>query len=109
MNIVVSVLLIYLSEEQAFWILTVMCDRLCPGYYAINMVGAVVDNHVFEALVEKHMPTLDDHLKKHEIQLSVACLPWFLSLYINSLPLPFALRIVDCFFMDGPKVLFQIG
>jgi hypothetical protein len=68
------------------------------------MLGAVVDNHVFECLVVKFMPILAEHFKKYEIQLSVACLPWFLSLYINSLPLPFALRIIDCFFMEGPKV-----
>ncbi|KNC97733.1 uncharacterized protein SPPG_06734 [Spizellomyces punctatus DAOM BR117] len=109
MNIVVSVLLIYLTEEQAFWILTVLCDRMLPGYYSTNMVGAVIDNHVFETLVAKYMPIMAEHFKKNEIQLSVACLPWFLSLYINSLPLPYALRIIDCFFMEGPKVFFQIG
>ncbi|KAI9092428.1 rab-GTPase-TBC domain-containing protein [Phlyctochytrium arcticum] len=109
MNIVVSVLLIYLTEEQAFWILTILCDRMLPGYYTTNMVGAVVDNHVFETLVARFMPIMSDHFKKYEIQLSVACLPWFLSLYINSLPLPYALRIMDCFFMEGPKVFFQIG
>ncbi|KAJ3214732.1 hypothetical protein HDU67_001323 [Dinochytrium kinnereticum] len=96
MNIVVSVLLIYLTEEQAFWILTVLSERLLPQYYSTNMVGAVVDNAVFESL-------------RYEIQLSVACLPWFLSIFINSLPLPFALRIIDCFFLEGPKVLFQVG
>ncbi|KAI9325982.1 rab-GTPase-TBC domain-containing protein [Zopfochytrium polystomum] len=104
MNIVVSVLLIYMTEEQAFWVLTVLSDRMLPQYYSTNMVGAVVDNHVFEHLVHKFMPILSDHFKKYEIQLSVACLPWFLSLYINSLPLNFALRIIDCFFMEGPKV-----
>ena len=55
------------------------------------------------------MPLLADHLRKNEIQLSVACLPWFLSLFINSLPLSFALRIMDCFFMQGCQVLFQVG
>ncbi|KAJ3052498.1 hypothetical protein HK097_006137, partial [Rhizophlyctis rosea] len=109
MNIVVSVMLIYLTEEQAFWILTVLCERMLPGYYSTNMFGAVIDNHVFDHLVGKYMPILAEHFKKHEIQLSVACLPWFLSLYINSLPLQFAVRILDCFFMEGPKVLFQIG
>ncbi|KAJ3151541.1 hypothetical protein HDU89_001984 [Geranomyces variabilis] len=109
MNIVVSVLLIYLTEEQAFWILTILCERMLPGYYSTNMVGAVVDNHVFETLVAKYMPMMSEHFKKHEIQLSVACLPWFLSLYINSISLPYALRIIDCFFMEGPKVFFQIG
>jgi hypothetical protein len=109
MNIVVSVLLIYMSEEEAFWLLTVLCDRLLPGYYTINMVGAVTDNHVFEKLVKQLMPVLGDHFDKYEIQLSVACLPWFLTLFINSLPLSCSLRILDCFFMEGPKFLFQIG
>ncbi|KAJ3329801.1 hypothetical protein HDU76_007103 [Blyttiomyces sp. JEL0837] len=109
MNIIVSLLLIYVSEEQAFWILTVLSERMLPQYYSTSMVGAVIDNHVFEFLVAKYMPILADHFKKYEIQLSVACLPWFLSLYINSLPLTFALRIIDCFFMEGPKVLFQVG
>ncbi|KAI8826640.1 rab-GTPase-TBC domain-containing protein [Fimicolochytrium jonesii] len=104
MNIVVSVLLIYLTEEQAFWVLTILCERLLPGYYSTNMVGAVVDNNVFESLVTKYMPLMSEHFKKYEIQLSVACLPWFLSLYINSISLPYALRIIDCFFMEGPKV-----
>ncbi|KAJ1332801.1 hypothetical protein BSLG_008430 [Batrachochytrium salamandrivorans] len=109
MNIVVSVLLIYLTEEQAFWILTVLCAQMLPGYYTVNMVGAVIDNHVFESLVHRFMPVLGDHIKRYDIQLSVACLPWFLSLFINSLPLPYSLRILDCFFMEGAKVLFQVG
>lgn len=29
--------------------------------------------------------------------------------YINSMPMIFAFRIVDCFFCMGPKVLFQVG
>lgn len=73
------------------------------------MYGTLLDQRVFESLVEKTMPILWDHLVKSDVQLSVVSLPWFLSLYINSMPLVFAFRVLDVFFLEGPKVLFQVG
>jgi hypothetical protein len=109
MNIVVAALLIYMSESQAFFLLSSLCDRLLPGYYSTTMYGTLLDQRVFESLVEKTMPILWDHLVKYDVQLSVVSLPWFLSLYINSMPLVFAFRVLDVFFLEGPKVLFQVG
>lgn len=109
MNIVVAALLIYMSESQAFFLLSILCDRLLPGYYSTTMYGTLLDQKVFESLVEKTMPILWDHLVKSDVQLSVVSLPWFLSLYINSMPLVFAFRVLDVFFLEGPKVLFQVG
>lgn len=73
------------------------------------MYGALLDQIIFEQLVEKTMPMLWNHFKKTDVQLSVASLPWFLSLYVNSMPLTFAFRVLDCLFMEGPRILFQIG
>lgn len=98
-----------MSEEQAFFLLSVLCDRLLPAYYSTTMYGTLLDQRVFESLVEKTMPVLWDHLVKSDVQLSVVSLPWFLSLYINSMPLVFAFRVLDVFFLEGPKVLFQVG
>ncbi|EJT71008.1 GTPase-activating protein GYP2 [Gaeumannomyces tritici R3-111a-1] len=109
MNIVVAALLIYMSEAQAFFLLWTLCDRLVPGYYSTTMYGTLLDQKVFECLVEKTMPILWEHLVKSDVQLSVVSLPWFLSLYINSMPLVFAFRVLDVFFVEGPKVLFQVG
>lgn len=124
MNIVVAALLMYdlfpscleyidqrryVSESQAFFLLSVLCDRLLPGYYSTTMYGTLLDQRVFESLVEKTMPILWEHLVKSDVQLSVVSLPWFLSLYINSMPLVFAFRVLDVFFLEGPKVLFQVG
>jgi hypothetical protein len=99
----------YMSESQAFFLLSVLCDRLLPGYYSTTMYGTLLDQKVFESLVEKTMPVLWEHLVKSDVQLSVVSLPWFLSLYINSMPLVFAFRVLDVFFLEGPKVLFQVG
>ncbi|OJA15728.1 hypothetical protein AZE42_07251 [Rhizopogon vesiculosus] len=109
MNILAAAILIYMSEEQAFWLLEVLCDRLLPGYYSTTMHGTLLDQRVFESLVARCLPMISDHFQEVDVQLSVASLPWFLSLYINSMPMVFAFRIVDCFFCMGPKVLFQVG
>ncbi|KAK6459352.1 GTPase activating protein [Scheffersomyces xylosifermentans] len=109
MNIVVAALLIYMSEEQAFWTLNVLCDRIVPGYYSKTMYGTLLDQRVFESLVQNTMPKLWDHITKNDIQLSVVSLPWFLSLYLSSMPLVFASRIIDVFFLQGPQTLFQVA
>ncbi|KAK0539221.1 hypothetical protein OC842_001042 [Tilletia horrida] len=109
MNIVVAAILIYMSEEQCFWLLDMLCERMLPGYYTQSMSGTLLDQKVFEHLVQRSLPMIHDHFVAADIQLSVASLPWFLSLYINSMPMIFAFRIVDCFMAMGPKVLFQIG
>ncbi|CAD6923061.1 unnamed protein product [Tilletia controversa] len=109
MNIVVAAILIYMSEEQCFWLLDMLCERMLPGYYTQSMSGTLLDQKVFEHLVQRSLPMIHDHFVSADIQLSVASLPWFLSLYINSMPMIFSFRIVDCFMAMGPKVLFQIG
>ncbi|TFY68288.1 hypothetical protein EVG20_g3622 [Dentipellis fragilis] len=109
MNILAAAILIYMSEEQAFWLLEVICDRLLPGYYSTSMHGTLLDQRVFESLVASRLPILHEHFQEVDVQLSVASLPWFLSLFINSMPMVFAFRIVDCFFCMGSKVLFQVG
>lgn len=109
MNIVAAALLIFQTEEQAFWTLSVLCEKYVPGYYSKTMYGTLLDQKVFESLVEKTMPILWNHITKHDIQLSVVSLPWFLSLFLNSMPLVFAFRIIDIFFLHGPKTLFQVA
>ncbi|KAJ2081273.1 GTPase activating protein (GAP) [Coemansia sp. RSA 988] len=109
MNIVASTMLVFMSEEQVFWTLTVMCDRMVPGYYSPSMYGALLDQAIFQSLAEEAMPMLAASFKRNDIQLSIACLPWFLTLFVNSMPLNYALRVLDCFFLEGPRVLFQIG
>ena len=109
MNIVTAALLIYMSEEQAFWCLNTLCERIIPGYYSKTMYGTLLDQRVFESLVEQTMPILWGHINKYDIQLSVISLPWFLCLYLTSMPLIFAFRILDVFFVEGPITLFRVA
>lgn len=103
-QIVVAALLIYTSEEQCFYLLSILCDQILPSYYTPTMAGTILDQKVFEHLVEKTLPLLSQYFKSKDIQLSLASLPWFLSLYLASMPLVFAFRIVDCVLLFGPRV-----
>lgn len=109
MNIVAAALLIYQTEEQAFWTLNVLCNKMLPGYYSRTMYGTLLDQKVLEKLMEKTLPMLYVHMQKRDVPLSVVSLPWFLSLFINAMPLVYAFRIMDIFFLEGSRALFQVA
>lgn len=74
------------------------------------MVGSVIDQKVFLHLVQTHLPVLSRHLLQVvEIDLQLVSVPWFVCLYLSSLPLSAAGRVLDCFFYQGPRFLFQLG
>ena len=47
MNIVTALLLLYVEEEDAFWILASLCERLIPDYYSKALIGSMVDQVSF--------------------------------------------------------------
>ncbi|XP_045224418.2 TBC1 domain family member 8 isoform X6 [Macaca fascicularis] len=108
MNILTSVLLLYAKEEEAFWLLVAVCERMLPDYFNHRVIGAQVDQSVFEELIKGHLPELAEHMNDLSALASVS-LSWFLTLFLSIMPLESAVNVVDCFFYDGIKAIFQLG
>uniref|UniRef100_A0A8D2JG73 TBC1 domain family member 8 n=1 Tax=Varanus komodoensis TaxID=61221 RepID=A0A8D2JG73_VARKO len=108
MNILTSVLLLYAKEEEAFWLLVAVCEKMLPDYFNHRVIGAQVDQSVFEELIKERLPELAEHLKDLSTLASVS-LSWFLTLFLSIMPLESAVNVVDCFFFDGIKAIFQFG
>ncbi|XP_043913562.1 TBC1 domain family member 8B [Protopterus annectens] len=108
MNILTSVLLLYAKEEEAFWLLVAVCERMLPDYFNRRIIGALVDQAVFEELIGCHLPQLTAHMADMTFFSSVS-LSWFLTLFISVLPIESAVTVVDCFFYEGIKAVLQLG
>uniref|UniRef100_A0A8C9VYY7 TBC1 domain family member 8 n=1 Tax=Scleropages formosus TaxID=113540 RepID=A0A8C9VYY7_SCLFO len=108
MNILASVMLLYTREEEAFWLLVAVCERMLPDYFNRRVIGAQVDQSVFEELIRERLSELAERVPDL-CPLSSVSLSWFLTLFVSAMPFSSAVRVVDCFFLHGVTAVLRLG
>ncbi|XP_060039752.1 growth hormone-regulated TBC protein 1 isoform X2 [Erinaceus europaeus] len=110
MNFVAGYLLLVSSrEEEAFWLLDALLGRILPDYYGPAMLGLRTDQEVLGELVRAKLPAVAALLDRHGVPWSLLAARWFICLFADVLPVETALRVWDCLFCEGSKVLFRVA
>jgi hypothetical protein len=109
-TILAGILLHFSSEEHAFYLFDKLLMEILPlDYYSPSMLGVKTDCAVLSRLVKKRLPKLHSHLFRYRIDISLISLPWFLCLYIHTLPLHSAMRVWDALFFKGSHILLSVA
>jgi len=109
LNYIVGLLLLFMPEEEAFWMLVTIIQRIMPeGMYAKNMSGTLTEMKVVMDIVKEKCKSILNRVHQGGvIELDMLISPWFLTMYINILPIESVLRVWDCLFYEGNKILYR--
>lgn len=109
MGFIAAMLLIYMSEEEAFWMMVVLleryglCDMFRPGFPLLK--------HCFsklEMLMERALPRVAKHLQTIDVHPSLYSSQWFITVFTSSLSFGALLRIWDVFLLEGWKMVYRV-
>lgn len=110
MNRIAAIILLFLSEEEAFWCLVAIIDYIMPAdYYSKTMLAAQADQRVLKDLIQEKLPRTASHLEQYSVDLSLFTFNWFLTVFVDNIPIETFLRIWDAFLFEGSKVLFRFA
>eukprot|EP01052_Picozoa_sp_SAG31_P028331 SAG31_NODE_2725_length_5186_cov_4.147435_7_plen_375_part_00 len=95
MNYIAAALMVVLEEEDAFWFLSMVEERILEQYHSAHILGVRTDCRLLLNLVEVYMPQLCKHLTENQIVPEVAFIQWFMCMFVNSLPFEVVMRVWD--------------
>ncbi|GEQ72450.1 hypothetical protein JCM33374_g6137 [Metschnikowia sp. JCM 33374] len=101
LNFIAGLLLLFMSEERAFWMLVIMTERIIPKVHSANLEGVHTDQGVLMMCIKEYIPKLwsiigrtydgsilkDDKILTRLPPLTLVTSSWFMSVFIGILPI----------------------
>ena len=123
LNFIGGLLLLFLPEEKAFWMLHLITRDYLPGTHEVSLEGANTDLWILMTLLKDHLPSIwnqmdsrDPHAANNTSTaaprlppVSLCCTSWFMALFIGTVPIESTLRIWDILFYEGPRTIFRVA
>ncbi|XP_061848429.1 TBC1 domain family member 1 isoform X6 [Colius striatus] len=110
LSFVAGVLLLHMSEEDAFEMLKfLMFDMGLRKQYRPDMTILQIQMYQLSRLLHDYHRDLYNHLEEHEIGPSLYAAPWFLTMFASQFPLGFVARVFDMLFLQGSEAIFKVA
>lgn len=123
LNFIAGLLLMFMSEERAFWMLVIMTERILPKVHSADLEGVHTDQGVLMMCIKEYIPKLWSNIgrsfdgtavSENKIltrlpPLTLVTSSWFMSVFIGSAPIESVLRIWDILWYEGSKTIFRIS
>lgn len=112
MGFIVAVLLCYMGEEEAFWLMVSMMEdnkyRMRSMFMPSMPIFAPVMD-LLSDLIGVQLSKLHQHFKHLELEPGMYASQWFMTLFAYNFPFSFVTRVWDVFFVRGWEIIFKVG
>jgi hypothetical protein len=126
LNFIAGLLLLFLPEEKAFWMLHIVTSVYLPGTHEISLEGANIDLWILMVLLKESIPAVYTKVisttqttsrskpplittKTQLPDITLGLTSWLMSIFIGSLPVETTLRVWDIFFYEGSRTFFRVA
>ena len=123
LNFLAGVLLLFMEEERAFWLLVILTERIIPKVHSANLEGVHTDQGVLMLCIKEYIPQLwsilgknfegetlsEDKILSRLPPVTLVTSSWFMSVFVGILPIESTLRVWDILWYEGSKTIFRMS
>jgi Ca2+-binding EF-hand superfamily protein len=109
MNFIGGLLLLFLDEEDAFWVFCYIMENLFPNNYTTELVGMQIDTQIVMCIAQEKLPKLMNHIENLSFPISDSISKWLLQLFVGILPIESVIRFFDLLLFEGTKVVIRFA
>nr|XP_058897818.1 growth hormone-regulated TBC protein 1 isoform X3 [Kogia breviceps] len=84
-------------------------EAIRTDYYSPSMLGLKTDQEVLGELVRTKLPAVAALMDGHGLLWTLVVSRWFICLFVDVLPVETVLRVWDCLFNEGSKIIFRVA